>query len=279
MLNLRETILRVNSLNMEFTRDGVVYQILGRKLKKEYGDMGASLFTQIEHYLPKDAVIADIRGASCPTVDILEGTGGICTTGSATDIIPVKEIHLPNTVRYLDIFGFYHCQLEHCVLPESVTYIGRDAFEGCEQLQSCTLPDNITTLHERTFHSCKRLKEVHLPANLMCIEDNAFFKSGIEKVTLPPRVHTIGRGAFSYCNGLTEVKLNDDLQQIGACAFYNTALTKIVIPKQVKKIGQSAFSQCPNLREVHMPYHLLSDIASTELTKPTESRNYELIWY
>ena len=47
-----------------------------------------------------------------------------------------------------------------CVIPNSVTYIGIDAFYNCYSLEEITIPDSVTSIGDDAFWLCKSLKDV-----------------------------------------------------------------------------------------------------------------------
>ena len=91
-------------------------------------------------------------------------------------------------------------------LPNSVTSIGGNAFEGCSGLTELTLPNSVTSIADDAFHGCRGLTELTLPNSVTSIGDGAFRGCrGLTKLTLPNSVTSIGESAFYLCSGLSKI--------------------------------------------------------------------------
>ena len=126
----------------------------------------------------------------------------------------IKEEYIPKNIT-------------KCVIPNSVTSIGYEAFYGCESLKEITIPNNVTSIGNGAFFWCKSL----------------------ESITIPNSVTSIGHGAFEYCESLKEVIIPNSVASIGNGAFFYCKLLKsITIPNSVTNIGYRAFSECDSLK-------------------------------
>ena len=68
--------------------------------------------------------------------------------------------------------------METLRIPEYVTEIGGNAFEGCSNLSGVSLPPNIVKIGGTAFSGCKAFTEIYIPKTLSdCF--NAFYGSGI----------------------------------------------------------------------------------------------------
>lgn len=121
------------------------------------------------------------------------------------------------------------------VVPENVTEIGTQAFNGCSAMTSAVVKGNVTELNG-TFGGC----------------------SALASVTLPDTVESMA-GTFNGCSSLQAVKLPEALSEIGAETFMDcTALGHIDIPQGVKEIGDYAFTACIALDNIVLPEGLTS---------------------
>lgn len=158
--------------------------------------------------------------------------------------------------------------LAEVVIKDSVTEIGKDAFQGCVGLAKVTIPDSVKKIGTWSFYMCNGLKNVDIPAN-MEIGDSSFRQSGLEQVTVSGgsvgnyafhridnlkkisiNCETIGEEAFSGCDYLTDITLGENVKTLGDKAFYTCdALERVEIPSTVTDIGEKTFYSCPALKE------------------------------
>ena len=145
------------------------------------------------------------------------------------------------------------------VIPNSVTSIGTNAFQGCTGLTSVTLNSN--AIVSKTYTSSSNISsffgtqvtEYVIGNDVTSIGDYAFYNcSGLTSVTIGNSVTSIRKRAFSGCSGLTSVTIPNSVTSIGDYAFYGcSGLTgELVIPNSVTSIGYDAFQGCSSLTSV-----------------------------
>lgn len=107
--------------------------------------------------------------------------------------------NFPNLVR-INNNAFRNCTgLYTANIPESVTYLGATAFEGCTRLGVCYMNESqIESIHASTFVGCSEMTQVTLPSTLTYIGEWAFHNcTNLITVqceaTTPPEVYS---GAF-----------------------------------------------------------------------------------
>ena len=161
-------------------------------------------------------------------------------------------------------------------VPDSVTYIDKEAFGGCVGLIEFTVSEYVTRIGERAFSGCDSLvrlvwnavdvnrplsafgfgalKNVVLGDKLKAIPD--YFLSDItvqSDFRIPDSVTSIGYCAFNRCKGLKSLTVPEGVTSIGAEAFSACAeLNTVALPKSLKELGVCAFENCYELAHVSM---------------------------
>ena len=158
------------------------------------------------------------------------------------DCSGLTSITIPNSVASIEEYAFSHCSgltsivvesgntcydsRDNCnaiietatgtlirgcqttIIPNSVTSIGNQAFDGCTGLTSVTIPNSVTSIGRYAFSGC----------------------SGLTSLTIGNSVTSIGNYAFYRCSGLTSVisKMENpctiDFECFTDDVFYNSTL-------------------------------------------------------
>ncbi len=215
----------------------------------------------------------------------------VSSLGSITDTdIVIPETYNGMSVTAIAPSAFKDCkQLTGISIPESITYIGPFAFQGCDSLiekeagvsyvdKWVVACDNTTTnvvLRNDTFgiaygafEKCHSLTDISIPEGLTIICDWAFSDcSALTSITMGNRVTSIGYGAFHECSELVSIELSSGLSYIGAYAFDECRnLESIKIPDGVTSIKEGTFSWCCALSNVALP-NGLQEIGSSTFKK------------
>ena len=118
-------------------------------------------------------------------------------------------ISLPNSLKTIGEAAFRSEYLESIVIPEGVTRIEEETFEGCDNLSSITLPKGLAYIGEEAFKYCP-ITSINLGESLVFIGDDAFWGTKLTSVTLPKSLLVIEGDAFADCPLQTVISKIED---------------------------------------------------------------------
>ncbi len=165
-----------------------------------------------------------------------------------------------NPLKYARHLFLGDNEITNLEIPNSVSSIGGNAFEGCSSLTSVTIPNSVTSIGVGAFYGCSGLTSVIIPNSVTSINGYAFRGcSSLTSVTIPNSVTSIGVGAFEDCSGLTTVTIPNSVTSIEREVFHGcNSLTSVTIPNSVTSIKGYAFRGCSSLTSVTIPNSVIS---------------------
>lgn len=158
-------------------------------------------------------------------------------------------------------------------IPNTVTFIGTEAFRNCTNLSSVTFEKGGQEAlvidgsgYSGYAFAYTGLTEIEIPARTTSIGVYAFANNKstnsygahtqLTKVTFEEgsKLESIGNYAFQNCDLLTEIKIPDSVSTIGDNAFQSCeGLTKVTLPKNLSTIAYGVFQYCYSLAEIEIP--------------------------
>ena len=147
-------------------------------------------------------------------------------------------------------------------IPQSVTTIGDNAFEGCLELTAVVIPANISSIGRSVFLGCGNLTTIMVDSenpkydsrdncNAIIETDSRKLITGCKNSTIPNSVSSIGEYAFYGCSGLTSVEIPDNIINIGTSAFRKCGeLLSVKIGTGVTVIEDNTFRDCSVLKTI-----------------------------
>ena len=162
----------------------------------------------------------------------------------------VTEIVIPDTVTFIGTNAFSGCSSVTSIqIPNSVTSIGNGAFSDCIYLTKFNFPENknYTSINSNLLKGCTSLKNITIPNNINTIGSSAIYETGIEKIIIPGNVKTLNGSALANNYNLTEIKLEEGIDYIGSQAFRACEVVNLEIPDSVTKLESTVFHYMGNL--------------------------------
>ena len=84
------------------------------------------------------------------------------------------EYIVPEGVETIDDYAFFSSSLKKIILPDTVKYINKRAFQDCTNLDEVKMSNSIERIEELAFSSCSSLSELFLPKSIEFIGDAVF---------------------------------------------------------------------------------------------------------
>ncbi len=172
--------------------------------------------------------------------------------GSPELVIPATAINPKNNKTYkvtaIGSAAFKGTQLKSITIPEGVTSIWNDAFNGCQSLTSVKMPQTLKYLGVRAFYNCSKLNNISLRNTKSCGNEAFSGCTGLKSVDFSA-ITSLGNYAFSSCTSLTSIDLKSTTS-LGEYAFKNCTGLKSVNLGNVTTINRSAFENCKNIASI-----------------------------
>jgi hypothetical protein len=193
--------------------------------------------------------------------DSRNNCNAIIKTASNTLLYGCQSTIVPESITSIEEDAFNgHSQLINISLPNSVENIGSEAFKYCVGLVSITFPTNLKTIGIMTFYGCSSLSSITIPNSVVSIGGNAFSSCvNLEYVTIGQGVETIEGQAFKDCVNLLTVNYNADScvnvgGSHGSPVFENCDnFSNLNFGENVRAVPDNIFKNCNGLQIVDIP--------------------------
>lgn len=115
-------------------------------------------------------------------------------------------------------------------MPNTLTYLGDNAFFSANKITSLVIPDNVKTIGKWGLRAMGACTSITLPQELTAVPDGMCWgNTKLKGIVIPDKVTTIGENAFASCSGLDSVVLGSSVTELKLKAFaYAQSYKKIV---------------------------------------------------
>ena len=164
-----------------------------------------------------------------------------------------SSVKVESGITSIGMLAFHGCGIKSVDLPDTLTYIGMDAFTHELTMNKLVLPDSLKVVEKDAF-SYSGIKSIVTGSSLETLKERAFRAcDSLVAITFTDAIRSIGTDCFSSCRNLKTVIIPDDsLEYIGPGAFASCkSLSEFTVNKGLKTIGENAFYQCLNLKTVY----------------------------
>lgn len=148
----------------------------------------------------------------------------------------LSYVFIPENINYILPYVFSPSTVKLINIPDTVKYVGTQAFKGSLVLEEITLPDEINDVGDAIFCDCSSLKSVELSENLEVISPYMFSNcKSLTSLKIPDTVKTIGSYAFEGCSCLEKINIPRDFEEFGLSPFTNSGIKTLQINHDIKK--------------------------------------------
>ncbi|MBR5157874.1 MAG: leucine-rich repeat domain-containing protein [Clostridia bacterium] len=215
--------------------------------------------------------LTSVKGTIDGDYVVKEGTYTIADLAFANR--KITGVTIPESVKFIGAEAFRYCSaLKSVVIGNGVTSIGDYAFANCTGLTSVTMGINVKYIGNQAFYCCTALARVNITdliswlnidfetIELLGYAQKLYLNGSLlTNLVIPAGVTAVGGGSFYNCKDLTSVTIPDSVKSIGSSAFRNcSGLTSVTIPDGVKSIGHSAFDSCSGIKSITIPNSVTS---------------------
>ena len=139
---------------------------------------------------------------------------------------------------------------------ETVTSIGRNAFQGCTSLTSITIPEGVTSISDYTFYGCSGLTSITIPDSVTSIGGSAFVNCYSLETIIIPVCNSYAHN-WAKANGYSAIVTEH--QQV---------LTEEAIAATCTETGLTAGSHCEVCGEILAAQEVVDALGHTPVNDP-----------
>lgn len=152
-------------------------------------------------------------------------------------------------ITVIEDYGLSNLQVSRftLILPDTLTYIGKFAFQNCTAMNDIVIPSSVTYIGEGAFYGCSSLDHIYFKEDIQIdyiperfcyggalrsvgIEYNNGTRTNADITEFPKSITKIKNNAFYDCMSMGHnLIIGDNITSIGDYAFYETVFSNIEI--------------------------------------------------
>lgn len=167
----------------------------------------------------------------------------------------IETVYIPDSVQYIGRCSFSGCEnLTKITGCKGINAIGYRAFENCLKLQTYPFTNKVSHIGDSAFNNCQNLQSVTLYTGLTFLGAHAFYNcDSITSISIPANVEEVGYQAVAGCDSLKSVTVGSNTPISGSMFSENPSLQSVALSNGCKGIGERAFQGCNNLYRISIP--------------------------
>lgn len=178
---------------------------------------------------------------------------------SFTGFTNLEEIYFPNSLRYIGEDAFSDSKFYEN-LPDGLVYIGKILYKykgTAEENTKIEIKEGTEYIGTGAFVLQENITEITLPDSVKYIGSGAFSCTAIKTITLPKNLEVIEDTVFSDCSNLKAITIPDSVKSIGVSAFGGCVnLSTVEFGNNLRLINSNAFEGCIKLTKITLPKKL-----------------------
>lgn len=196
---------------------------------------------------------------------------------------------IPDFVTDIGAYAINGCnELTSLFIPKTVSVIGKNNLELCEQLSSLvveqgnpmfdsrdncnaiivtasntlvhgcngsSIPEDIEVIADSAFSQRRNLSHISISDSVVYIGEFAFLGCySLESEIKLQGIHQVTRSCFDGCSSLKKVSIGNGIESVESGAFAAcNMLSEVVITEGTKYLGTYAFDNCNSLASITLP--------------------------
>lgn len=145
------------------------------------------------------------------------------------------RVEFPSSLKRIDYYAFYRCNLEEISLPSSLTTLGYNAFDSNLNLRHASFGSGLSYVDETALTDCLALETLEI-ASAGCVSGYRDLPN-LRAVMLGDGVHSVLGGSFVNCPALRDVYLSSAVISIAPDAF--SGVNQLTIHASAGSYGES----------------------------------------